>query len=198
MITNEWDLQSSIYLINDFCAETETFSYRRLAHFKFRGIKLGVNEPDGELTIVIGNEDDYQILQANLMPGRRFYQLLGLHFKRVLIRFGHLEDAINNTIYLETIALVRSAKENELRDINRLGARLRRTLNVALQGHIGVLKLHNDEEHKQLKKLWERGRIAQLLEQYGIEPFDDSNGELVKFWRPRRLEPDENIVIIID
>ena len=198
MITNEWDLQSSIYLINDFCADTQAFSYSKLAHFKFRGIKLGVNEPDGELTIVISNEDDYRILQTNLMPGKRFYQLLGLHFKKVLIRFGNLEEPIDGSIYLETIALVRSAKANELRDVNALGARLRRTLNVALQGHIGVLRLHNEDDYKQLKKLWERGRITQLLEQYGIEPFDDSNEQLVKFWRPRRLEPGENIVIIID
>jgi hypothetical protein len=194
----ELNLQNSISLLNDFCADAETFSYHKMAHLKLWGMILQVDGRQGEVTIVVSASTDYQFIQDQLMPGRRFYQLLGLHFKRVHLRFGRLDEAVSNSIYLETIALVRFTQSPELRDVNALGSRLRRTLNVALQGHIGVLRLHNDDEVKQLKKLWERGRITQLIEQYGIIPFDDSSGQLVKLWKPRRLEPGEEVVIIID
>lgn len=193
-----WDLQNSLHLLNEFCADTNTFSFAKLAALKLKGLTLRVNAERQEITIVISTEQDYQTIQWHLTPSKRLYQLLGIHFKKVHIVFGMLDEPVENGIYLETISLVYCAHSTDLRDANSLGTRLRRTLNVALQGHIGVLRLHDDNDVKFLRKLWERGRITQLIEKYGIVPFDDDSGQLVKLWTPRRLENGEEIVIIID
>lgn len=197
-MTTNWDLQSSIHLLNDFCADTRTFSFTKLSALKLKGLSLQVNARGRELTIVVSTEQDYQTIQWHLTPSKRLYQLLGIHFKRVHVMFGILEEPVENSIYLETISLSYSAPFTDLRDANSLGSRLRRTLNVALQGHIGVLRLHDENDIKHLKQLWDRGRITQLIEKYGIIPFDDSSGQIVKLWKPRRIEDGEEVVIIID
>ncbi len=193
-----WNLQNSIHLLNDFCADKDTFSYFALSALRLRGLALKVNAITKELTVVVNTEQDYHIVQANLHPNRRMYELLSIHFNKVHIAFGLRMESVEKSIYLETVLLDQAVDRTELRDVSSLGARLRRTMNVALQGHIGVLKLHGEEEIDELRNLWERGRINQLLEKYEIIPFDDANGELIKLWRPRRLEEGENIVVIID
>jgi hypothetical protein len=197
-MTNHWNLQSSINMLNDFCADIQNFSYIKLAALKLRGLTLKVNAEGHELSILISTEDDYQAIQWHLTPNKRMTQLLGLHFKKVHIVFGAPDEPLENGIYLDTVSLERRPHQLELRDVNSVGARFRRVLNVALQGHIGVLRLHDDSEVGQLRALWERGRITQLLEKYDIVPFDDNSGELVKLWKPRRLEEGEQPIIIID
>jgi len=64
---------------------------------------------------------------------------------------------------LETVGLNHARQATDLRDANSLGARLRRTLNVALQGHIGVLRLYDDNDANTLRALWECGYITQLM-----------------------------------
>lgn len=193
-----WDIQNSIYLLNDFCADAKSFSFSKLATLKLKGLVLHVDTVMQELTIVISTEQDYQALQWHLMPARRLYQLLGIHFKKVHIVFGPQDEPLENDIYLETVSLMRPANKADLRDANSLGSRLRRTLNVALQGHIGVLRLYDDNDADTLRALWERGRITQLIEKYSIVPFDDASGEIIKLWKPRRLKSGEEIVVIID
>lgn len=193
-----WDLQSSIYLLNDFCADPQVFSFTRLETLKLKGLRLHVDAPAEELTMVVSTEEDYRTIQWHLMPNKRLYQLLGIYFKRVHIVFGLQDEPLENDIYLETVGLGHAKHATDLRDANSLGARLRRTLNVALQGHIGVLRLYDDNDANTLRALWERGRITQLMEKYGIIPFDDSSGEIIKLWKPRRLQSGEEVVIIID
>jgi len=193
-----WNLQNSIHLLNDFCADKDTFSYSALAAFRLRGLLLKVKVETKELTIVINTEQNYHIIQSNLHPNRRMYELLSIHFKKIHIAFGLQMESVEKSIYLETVVLEKLTDQTELRDVCSLGARLRRTMNVALQGHIGVLKLYGEEEIDELRILWERGRINQLLEKYDIIPFDDANGQFIKLWKPRRLEKGENVVMIID
>ena len=86
MVTN-WNLQNSIYLLNDFCADTKTFSLRRLA-LKLKGLTLQVNTELRELTMAVGTDQDYQILRQQLAPSQRLYQLLGIHVKKVHLAYG--------------------------------------------------------------------------------------------------------------
>jgi hypothetical protein len=197
MVTN-WNLQSSMNMLNDFCADIQNFSYTKLAALKIKGLTLNVNASVRELSMQVSTEEDYQTVQWHLTPNKRMYELLGLHFNKVHIYFGAPDDPIEHGIYLDTVSLGRARNQLELRDANSLGARFRRVVNVALQGHIGVLRLRDDSEIEQLKALWERGRVAQLIEKYGIIPFDDDCGELVKLWKPRRFNEGELPVIIID
>ena len=185
MITN-LNLQTSIHLLNDFCSDEKAFSFNRLAHLRLRGLILQINAESQELTLIINDMEDYQsILQEHLISGKRFYQLLGLHFKEVLLKFNVPGDSIENSIYLETVALRRSVSSNNtgLRDDNSLGTRLRRALNMALQGHTGVLWLHDDNDVEQLHTLWKRGRVTQLIEKHNIMHSYDPNGKTVKLWK---------------
>jgi len=197
MITNFY-LQTSIHLLNDFCAEAETFSFKRLATLRLRELALQVNAELRELTMVINCIEAHQfILQEHLVPDKRLYQLLGLHFKKVHIKLRLPDDPIEESIHLETILLGYEASTN-LRDVNLLGARLRRALNVALQGHTGVLWLHDDDDIEHLKVLWKRGRVTQLIEKNEIMHSYDANGKLVKLWKRGSSEENEEDVVTID
>ena len=197
MITN-LNLQTSIHLLNDFCADEKTFSFRRLTFLRLRGLALQVNAELHELTLIVNSMEDYQyILQEHLTTEKRLYQLLGLHFNEVQIKFGLPGDSIDESIHLETISLRYSESSTGLRDVNSLGTRLRRALNVALQGHTGVLWLHDDDmEH--LKTLWKRGRVTQLIEKHGIMHSYDPNGKTVKLWKQSSNEEKHDIITTID
>ncbi|HDN26527.1 MAG TPA: hypothetical protein ENG03_05435 [Thioploca sp.] len=197
MVTN-WHLQSSIYLLNDFCADTQSFSLKKLAFLKLKGVTLQVNAELRELTIAIGTDQDYQILCGQLTPGKRLYQLLGIHFEKVHLAYDLPNEPVEKSILIETILLTSSTELTDLRDPNSLGARLRRTLNVALQGHIGALRLHDNDEVKHLRKLWERGRVIEIIEKYEMMHCYDSSIKLVKLWQPRHLKDAESVMIIID
>lgn len=192
------NLQSTINILNDFCSDTQHFSYARLAALRLPGITLQVNAKRHELTLVISSEEHYQTLLWYLTPDKRIYQLLALHFNKIHIGFGVQNEPVSNSVYLQTISLSAAVTPHDLRDANKLGAKLRRTLNVALQGHVGVLHLsqHSDFEH--LEALWRRGRIEQLIKKYDIVPFDDDNGSMVKFWRPHALKSQEQVVIVVE
>ncbi len=177
------NLQSCIHLLNDFCADTETFSFRKLALLRLRGLPLRVNAELRELTMVASTEEDYQTVQWHLNPSKRLYQLLGMHFKKVHIVFGIPNDPIENDMHLETLSLTESTCSTDLRSANSVGARLRRGLNVVLQGHIAALWLSDDDDIVHFKKLWKRGRITQLIEQHGIMHSYEAGGKLVKLWK---------------
>ncbi|OQW95365.1 MAG: hypothetical protein BWK79_02735 [Beggiatoa sp. IS2] len=196
--TATWNLQVNIRLLNDFCADVETFSYQKLAALKLDRFILQVDHSTQELTVIVRSVPDYHTLRAQLIPDKRLHQLLGLHFEQVHLSLQVQDEPIQQNVRLDSIPLENSANSSDLRDVCSLGARLRRALNVAFQGHIGVLKLYGDQDEAHLKKLWERGRITQLVEKYGIIPFDDSNGEVIKLWKPRHLKEHEKIVIIVD
>lgn len=195
-IKRNWNLQTSIYLLNNLCADLRFFSYSQLAALKLRGITLQVDTASKTLTLMVSTDEDYCAILQHLMPNRRLYQLLSIHFSEVYVAFGVQGEPVDKAIVLRSMAL--SRHPTELRDVNELGTRLRRALNAALQGHIGVLRLRDEKEIKHLRKLWERGRIAQLLEDYHIVPFDDSSGELIKLWKPRRLASGEEVIVLID
>jgi hypothetical protein len=196
MDTN-WDLQTSIHLLNEFCADTELFSFRALVHLKLKGLRLQVNTERQELTMIISTDQDYQTLRWYLTPEKRLYQLLGLHFKNVHLVYGLLKESIEKHIHLETISFTSLANLTDLRDPNSLGARLRRALNIALQGHIGVLWLDRDEDVEHLDKLWKRGRVTQLLEKNEIMHCYDFSERLVKLWKHSDVAEDERVVITI-
>ena len=197
MLTN-WNLQNSIYLLNDFCADTKTFTLRKLAFLKLKGLRLQVNTERRELTIAMGTDQDYQIIRQQLTPSQRLYQLLGIHFKKVHLAYGLPNEPIEKSILIETLLLTSSTEPTDLRDSNSLGARLRRPLNVALQGHIGALRLHDNDEVEHLRKLWERGRVIQIIEKYEMMHCYDSSIKLVKLWRARHLKEGDGVMIIID
>jgi hypothetical protein len=192
------DLQTSIYLLNNLCADVQFFSYSQLAALKLRSLTLQVNESSKALTMVVSSDGDYYRLSQHLFPGRRLYELLSMHFITVQIAFGVQGESVDEAVSLRTIPLKQNQQPTDVRDANALGSRLRRALSVAMQGHIGVLRLRDEREVKQLRTLWERSRVTQLIERYGIVPFDDSSGELVKLWQPRRLSPGEEVIIIVD
>ncbi len=195
MDTN-WHLQSSIYMLNQFCADTETFSKRALARLRLKGVALQVNQQ--ELTLVINADQDYQILRRYLTPKQRLYQLLGLHFKKVHIIYGLLNEPIPKSVHLETISLNSSTHSSDLRDPNSLGARLRRAINIALQGHIGVLWLHNEHDIEHLDALWKRGRVVELFQKHEIMYCYDANENSVKLGKLHCLEEGDRIVITIN
>lgn len=192
------DLQTSIYLLNNLCADVQFFSYNQLAALKLTGLTLQVDALAKILTIVISSDQDYCILLQHLSLGRRLYELLSIHFVAVHLAFGAQGEPMSEAVSLRTISLRQNKEHTDTRDVNALGSRLRRALNVAMQGHIGVLRLHNRKEVKHLKALWERRRVTHLIKNYHIIPFDDSSGKLVKLWQPRRLSLGEEIIIIVD
>jgi len=191
-------LQDDIRMLNDLCADTNTFSYSRLAAFRFPNFTLDVNPIQHELTIVISTEEAHGILLDQLHSTQRLAQLLSIHFKKVHIAFGVQGEPASNAIILDTVLLKFQQGVTEIRDTVHLGARLRRALNIALRGHVGVLKFKNDKEAKQLRLLLKRDRIKQLMARYDLMPFDDDSGKIVKFWKPRHLEEGEKIIIIVD
>jgi hypothetical protein len=69
---------------------------------------------------------------------------------------------------------------------------------VALQGHTGVLWLHDDDDIEHLKVLWKRGRVTQLIEKNEIMHSYDANGKLVKLWKRGSSEENEEDVVTID
>jgi len=69
---------------------------------------------------------------------------------------------------------------------------------VALQGHIGVLRLQDDNDMRCLRRLWMRGRIEKLLDAHHIVPFDDDSGHLIKLWKPHSVEEGQGVVIVVD
>jgi|GEM_PF-710682 hypothetical protein len=192
------NLQSTINILNDFCSDIQHFSYAKLAALRLPGITLQVNAKHHELSLVVSSEEHYQTLLWHLTPDKRIYQLLAMHFNKIHIGFGVQNEPVSNSIYLQTISLHSEVTTRDLRDVDKLGAKLRRTLNVALQGHIGVLQLSHAHDFEHLEALWQRGRIEQLIQKYSIVPFDDGNEQIIKFWRPRALKSHEQVVIVVE
>lgn len=191
-------LQSTVNILNDFCSDIQHFSYAKLAALRLPGITLQVNAKHHELTLVISSEEHYQTLLWYFTPNKRIYQLLAMHFDKIHISFGVQHEPVSNSICLQTILLSSAVTTRDLRDVDQLGAKLRRTLNVALQGHIGVLHLNHTSDFEHLEALWQRGRIEQLIQKYSIVPFDDDNGNIIKFWRPHALKSHEQVVIVVE
>jgi len=192
------NLQSTINILNDFCSDIQHFSYAKLAALRLPGITLQVNAKHHELSLVVSSEEHYQTLLWYLTPDKRIYQLLAMHFNKIHIGFGVQNEPVSNSIYLQTISLYSEVTTHDLRDVDKLGAKLRRTLNVALQGHIGVLQLSHAHDFEHLEALWQRGRIEKLIQKYSIVPFDDGNERIIKFWRPRALKSHEQVVIVVE
>jgi len=191
------NLQSSIYLLNDFCADTEIFSFRKLAHLRLKGVPLHVDAARQELTMVVSTEEDYHLLGRYLAANNRLYQLLELHFKKVHIVFGIPNDSLENSIHLKTISLEKKVDSTDLRDVETIGARLRRAFNVVLQGHIVQLWLYDDNDIAHFKKLWKRRRITELIQQHKIMHSYDVSGRLVKLWKSSVSEDHESVCITI-
>jgi hypothetical protein len=189
-------LQNDLHLINELCADIQTFSYHYLTHLALDHVSLEVDVNKKEIAFVINNIENYQGLLLHLIPNKRFYQLLSLHFRCVHLVFGTVSEPIEKGVFLDTILLGRSPESLQLRDHKALGARLRRALNIALQGHIGVLQLNSDRDFSSLRMIWQRGRVTQLLEGHGIVAFDDEQG-LIKLWKPRRLADGEQPIAIV-
>ncbi len=194
------ELSSSIHLLNDFCADVRRFSYTKLAALRLRGLLLNINVPRQELTLVVGSETDYQTLVEQLVPEKRLHQLLSIHFKKVQVGFGLQGEPADKSIMLEKIILESDTNPDDLRDMADIGARFRRALNVAMQGHVGVLRLHGDKDAEHLRSLWERGRITMLIEKYNISTANDTDRRLIKLWKPRNPDESNNeeVVIFID
>ncbi len=192
------NFQESIYLLNDFCADIQSFSYHKLANLRFHNLLLHIDAEKKELIMVICNEVDYQALNKLLLPDQRLYQLLSIHFKKVSVAFGLQGETVDQSILLKKIALFSEIPDDNLRALDDLGARFRRALNVAMQGHISVLKLHGDEEAEKLRELWERGRIMHLIEKYKICSTDDLQQKVVKIWTSDSLQDEKAQVILIE
>ncbi|MCV6639390.1 hypothetical protein [Candidatus Albibeggiatoa sp. nov. NOAA] len=191
-------LQTSIHILNEFCSDPRRFSYAKLSLLKLPAITLHVNMLKKALTLVVSSEEDYTLLLWHLTPGKRLHQLMSMFFKRIFIGFGVQGEPIEQCIILEQIVLGGYVQPADLRSFDSLGDRLRRTMNVALQGHIGVLRLQGTEDMRHLKRLWMRGRIEKLLNAHHIVPFDDDSGNLIKLWKPHSVEEGQGIVIVVD
>lgn len=192
----EKTLQNSIRVLNDFCADIDAFSYQSFAHLGLERLGVHINATKREISLVVSTVESYQTLLHQLTPTKRLHQLLSLHFQKVHLVFGTEGEPIENGIFLDSIMLGKISEPLELRDPEALGSRLRRALNIALQGHIGVLKLSDEHDISSLRAIWQRGRVTQLLEGYGIVAFDDDKG-MIKLWKPRRLAEGENPIVII-
>lgn len=192
----EKTLQNSIRVLNDFCSDTEAFSYHSLAHLVLDNLGLHIDAEKQEISLIISTVENYQTLLHQLNPSKRLHQLLSLHFQKAHLFFGTEGESVEKGIFLDTIMLGKGVEFLEVRNPEALGARLRRALNIALQGHIGVLRLTDERDISSLRAIWQRGRVTQLLNGYGIVAFDDDKG-LVKLWKPRRLEEGEQPIVII-
>ncbi|RKZ72360.1 MAG: hypothetical protein DRQ57_17530 [Gammaproteobacteria bacterium] len=147
--------------------------------------------------MIVNADQDYQTLRAHLMPKQRLYQLLSMHFKKVRIVYGSLNEPIEKAVHLESILLTSLADSTNLRNPKSLGARLRRALNIVLQGHTARLWLHNQNDVEYFKKFWRRVRVKQLLEEHEIMYHYDFSNQLVKLWKLRCSDKGKNIVITI-
>ena len=136
-------------------------------------------------------------MMEHLHHGQRLHQLLSIHFKKVSLAFGLLGETAQKSIVLDEIALDDVLSHDSLRDMADFGSRFRRALNIALQGHIGVLKLHGDSDAENLRLLWERGRVSELIEKYNIATANDPQHHTLKLWKPRQ-ETQKEIVIVVD
>ena len=135
------------------------------------------------------------------------FSILGYHlfsnfrevlFKTVHIVYGLPNEPAEKGIHLETFSLDFATQSTDLRAPNSLGSRLRRSLNIALQGHIGMLWLHNNDDVERLEALWKRGRITQLLEKHKIMHCHDLSEQLVKLWKvDHQIEESKRVVITI-
>jgi len=191
-------LQNSVRLLNDFCADTETFSFSGLSAFKFRNLCLKVDAILKELTLIVCNEQDYQAIQWLLGPGKRLRQLLGLHFNQVHIAFSMCESTLEYGILLETVPLKLSVSPSKLREATVLGTKLRRAMNIALQGHVSLLKLNGEEDVNTLDALLKRKRVVQIFEQYQLSKSYSEDGMSVKMWRANYRHGCKDITIIVD
>ncbi|MEK7991311.1 MAG: hypothetical protein VSS52_009920 [Thiotrichaceae bacterium] len=191
-------LQTSIHILNEFCSDPHRFSYAKLSLLKLPAMTLHVNMLKKALTLIISSEEDYSLLLWHLTPGKRLHQLMSRFFKRILIGFGGQGESIEHCIILDHIMLDGLVQPSDLRSLDSLGERLRRTINIALQGHVGVLLLQGNEDTQHLKRLWMRGRIEKLLDAHHIVPFDDDSGRLIKLWKPHSVEEGQGIVIVVD
>ncbi|MDM8568139.1 hypothetical protein QUF50_01215 [Thiotrichales bacterium HSG1] len=197
---SHWLLLNSIHLLNDFCAEMKSFSYERLTFLKLKELHLQVDTKLQELAMGVTSDENYHTLHKQLLSGQRLHQLLSIHFRKVHIVY----EITNRTkvssppVLLETIELNSSTNTCDLRNANFLGARLRRALNVALQGHTCILWLHTDDDIEHLQKLWQRGRVTKLLEEHQINYNNDFAAKMIKLWQDRSPEEGEGIVITIE
>jgi hypothetical protein len=188
------DFSNSLYLLNDFCADVQGFSYKKLAALRLKGLLLHLNISQRELLIIIGCESDYKTLIAQLEPQKRLYQLLSLHFKKIKIGFGLEGHSAHHSVLLEQRLLISAFSEvNDLRDMSHVGARFRRALNIAMQGHICVLRLQQLSDIDQLKELWKRDRIQMLMQKYCILTTIEPKKQLVKVWKSINQEMDNEI-----
>jgi hypothetical protein len=194
----EWNLKNtihySIHLLNEFCADSDAFSFRGLAFLKLKGLDLRMNTEQQELTMIVCTDQDYQILQTYLIPEQRLYQLLGMHFKKVHIVLNLSDEPVRSI----TILLISFCKFTDLRQLESVGARLRRALNIALQEHTAVLWLYNNDEVEHFKKLWKRARVSQLLEKHKIIHNYDVERQLIKLWKRHSSDEGGNIVVTIE
>ncbi len=193
---SRWLLLNSIHLLNDFCAEMKGFSFKRLATIKLKELTLQVNAESQEIVMGITSNENYHILHEHLLSGQRLHQLLSIHFEiaHIIYEIADKEQAI----LLETIKLSSLTTTCDLRNANFLGSRLRRALNVALQGHTCILWLHTDDDVKHLQRLWERDRVVKLLEEHEINFNNNFEERMVKLWKSRSLEEGAGIVVTIE
>jgi len=191
-------LKNSVRLLNDFCADTETFTFSGLSAFKFRNLCLKVNAILKELTLVVCNEQDYQAIQWLLSPGKRLHQLLSLHFNQVHIAYSLCESTLEKGILLETIPLKLLVTPSKLREATVLGTKLRRAMNIALQGHVSLLKLNSEEDVQALETLLKRRRVVRIFEQYQLSKSYSEDGMTVKMWRANYRHGSKDITIIVD
>jgi hypothetical protein len=184
----------SIHLLNEFCSDSDTFSFKGLTFLKLKGLNLQVDTEQQELTMIVSTLQDYQILQTYLISEERLYQLLGMHFKKVHIILNLSDEPVRSI----TILLISFCKFSDLRQIESVGARLRRALNIALQEHTAVLWLYNNNELEHFKKLWKRARVTQLLEKHKIIHNYDTERQLIKLWKLHSSNKGRNIVVTIE
>ena len=197
---SRWLLLNSIHLLNDFCAEMKSFSFKRLAILKLKELNLQVNAELQELIMGITSNENYHILHEHLLPGKRLHQLLSIHFEIVHIVYEISNQSVENSVpvLLETIKPNSSTTSCDLRDANLLGSRLRRALNVALQGHTCILWLHNDHDVEHLQILWKRSRVIKLLTEHKIHYNNNFAERMVKLWKDRSPEEGKGIVVTIE
>jgi hypothetical protein len=184
----------SIHLLNEFCADSDTFSFRGLAFLKLKGLNLRVDTEQQELTMIVSTDQDYRILHTYLIPEQRLYQLLGMHFQKVHIVLNLSDEPVRSKTFL----LISFCKFTDLRQLESVGARLRRALNIALQEHTAVLWLYNNDELEHFKKLWKRARVTQLLDKHKIIHNYDADRQLIKLWKLHSSDEGRNIVVTIE
>ncbi len=197
---SQWLLLNSIHLLNDFCAEMKSFSFKRLAILRLKELILQVNAESQELVMGITSDENYQILHEHLLPGKRLHQLLSIHFATVHIIYEISNQSVKKSIpvLLEEINLSSSTTTCDLRNANLLGSRLRRALNVALQGHTCILWLHTDHDVEHLQMLWKRSRVIKLLTEHKIHWNNNFEERMIKLWKDRSPEEGKGIVVTIE